>query len=346
VIYLTTRLHFSEPQAISGYSLYVALCYLSPLLGGYVADVYLGRFGAIVAFNIAYLAGVVIWGGTAFIDSLAGCIVGLVLMGLGTGGIKPNISPLGADQLVNASERQLISYFFWFYFSVNFGSTISYIVTPLVRVAAGFGAAILLAFGMLLLSFILLIIGRPCYRMQPPSGVSVYSAVIRVMSAACPCRCPCNGRRGRAASMGMDAAASVKGPMSSSLEGLPLLRSSQRQQNHLDEVATGAAGAGYDIDGAKNDHSTTSVAEAPLHIGIDTRAGRSICSASSSSSSSTSAQPVSASGAKSIFDWLQRARGAVPDADVDASIRIFRLLPLFACLPFFWMLFDSQDSIW
>ena len=48
----------------------------------------------------------------------------------------------------------------------------------------------------------------------------------------------------------------------------------------------------------------------------------------------------------SIFSWLLRARATVPEADVEGTIRLFRILPLFACLPFFWMLFDSQDSVW
>ena len=74
---------------------------------------YFGRFRTIVAFNVAYLLGVATWGTTAFVKSWPGCAVGLALMALGTGGIKPNISPLGADQLAGASERVLMAYFFW-----------------------------------------------------------------------------------------------------------------------------------------------------------------------------------------------------------------------------------------
>ena len=136
VLYLKS-LGFSDANAVTAYSLYLAGCYLSPLLGGYISDgearscyslsslascntisplpsaVYLGRFRTIVTFNVSYILGVTIWGGTAFINSTPGCLIGLALMALGTGGIKPNISPLGADQLIGASERQLIAYFFW-----------------------------------------------------------------------------------------------------------------------------------------------------------------------------------------------------------------------------------------
>lgn len=113
VIFLTSRVHISDANAASIYSLYIALSYFSPLLGGYVADVWLGRFYTILCFNVAYLIGVATWAATSTSDSLAGCLCGLSLMALGAGGIKPNISPLGADQLVGASETQLVEYFFW-----------------------------------------------------------------------------------------------------------------------------------------------------------------------------------------------------------------------------------------
>lgn len=79
----------------------------------FASVVYLGRYRTILLFNLSYIAGVAIWGGTAFFNSWPGCAIGLTLMALGTGGIKPNISPLGADQLFGASERQLMAYFFW-----------------------------------------------------------------------------------------------------------------------------------------------------------------------------------------------------------------------------------------
>jgi dipeptide/tripeptide permease len=54
-------------------------------------------------------------------------------------GIKPCVSAFGGDQFVQSNEREVTSYFMAFYFSINFGSFFSYIITPLARYA---GAAV------------------------------------------------------------------------------------------------------------------------------------------------------------------------------------------------------------
>ena len=59
---------------------------------------------------------------------------GLALIALGTGGIKPCVSAFGGDQFqLPEQERQLQSFFTVFYFSINAGSFISTIVTPILR---------------------------------------------------------------------------------------------------------------------------------------------------------------------------------------------------------------------
>jgi solute carrier family 15 (oligopeptide transporter), member 1 len=60
--------------------------------------------------------------------------VGLVLIGLGTGGIKPCVSAFGGDQFViPEQERQLQQFFSIFYFAVNGGSLLSTFITPILR---------------------------------------------------------------------------------------------------------------------------------------------------------------------------------------------------------------------
>ena len=59
---------------------------------------------------------------------------GLALIALGTGGIKPCVSGFGGDQFqLPEQERQLQTFFTVFYFSINAGSFISTIVTPILR---------------------------------------------------------------------------------------------------------------------------------------------------------------------------------------------------------------------
>ena len=60
--------------------------------------------------------------------------IGLGLIALGTGGIKPCVSAFGGDQFqLPEQERQLQTFFSVFYFSINAGSFISTIVTPILR---------------------------------------------------------------------------------------------------------------------------------------------------------------------------------------------------------------------
>lgn len=59
--------------------------------------------------------------------------IGLIVIGLGTGGIKPCVQPFGADQFVKGQEKQLAQFFSIFYFLINAGSTISILVTPIFR---------------------------------------------------------------------------------------------------------------------------------------------------------------------------------------------------------------------
>jgi solute carrier family 15 oligopeptide transporter 1 len=61
-------------------------------------------------------------------------LLGLGLIALGTGGIKPCVSAFGGDQFhIPGQEKQLQQFFFVFYFAVNSGSLISTFVTPILR---------------------------------------------------------------------------------------------------------------------------------------------------------------------------------------------------------------------
>lgn len=77
-----------------------------PLFGAYVADTWLGRFNTIWISICISITGHAILTASAAPEvlknthsSLAAFIVGIIVMGIGTGGFKPNISPLVAEQI-------------------------------------------------------------------------------------------------------------------------------------------------------------------------------------------------------------------------------------------------------
>lgn len=107
-------------------------CYFLPLLGGIIADRWLGRYWTIVGFSVPYVAGHFVLG----LPSTTALFVALALLAGGSGVIKPNISTLLGhtyDQLRPGQKQLRAAAFNWFYFSVNIGALISMFCLPLVR---------------------------------------------------------------------------------------------------------------------------------------------------------------------------------------------------------------------
>ena len=105
-------------------------------------------------------------------------LIGLALIAIGTGGIKPCVSAFGGDQFkLPEQERQLQTFFSVFYFAINSGALISTFVTPILRQDVkcfGDDTCYSLAFGvpafLMLAATVILVIGKPMYVMKPPQG--------------------------------------------------------------------------------------------------------------------------------------------------------------------------------
>lgn len=86
-------------------------CYVTPILGAIVADQYLGRYNTILYFAMIYIVGLIILLCTSLpvaIEhgaALGGLIAAMIIIGLGTGGIKSNVSPLIAEQYRETTQR-------------------------------------------------------------------------------------------------------------------------------------------------------------------------------------------------------------------------------------------------
>ena len=118
VLFFQTRLGYSNAVADVQYSAWSGMCYVTPLIGGFVADSYLGRYNTIVLFATIYLGGLVLATLVAVPDYTHEGLVFLALyiIALGTGGIKPNVSTLGADQFDDRIEEEKeakASFFSW-----------------------------------------------------------------------------------------------------------------------------------------------------------------------------------------------------------------------------------------
>ncbi|XP_063353967.1 solute carrier family 15 member 1 [Pelmatolapia mariae] len=148
VLYFKYFLQWDEDLATSIYHTFVALCYLTPILGAIVADSWLGKFKTIIYLSIVYTIGQVAMAVSAVHDitdsnrdgtpdnmtfHVALSMVGLFLIALGTGGIKPCVAAFGGDQFSEHQDKQRRTFFSVFYLCINGGSLLSTIITPILR---------------------------------------------------------------------------------------------------------------------------------------------------------------------------------------------------------------------
>nr|CCA25575.1 Protondependent Oligopeptide Transporter (POT) Family putative [Albugo laibachii Nc14] len=118
-------------------STWTSICYLSPILGGYIADEKWGRFKTLAVFGIWYTIGIYTVSISALPEvmeypQLASwlCHCGLFVgVAVGTGAIKANVITFGADQFdtqISSQVVQLHQYFKYFYSLINIGAIFSY----------------------------------------------------------------------------------------------------------------------------------------------------------------------------------------------------------------------------
>jgi dipeptide/tripeptide permease len=131
-LYLTSVLGFAATDAGPIQYRFKAAVYFLPLLGGFIADRFFGKYWTIVGFSIPYVAGHFILG----IPHPIAVYIALALLAGGSGVIKPNISTLMGqtyDEQRPGQEKLLSSAFLWFYFAINVGSLISTFALPAIR---------------------------------------------------------------------------------------------------------------------------------------------------------------------------------------------------------------------
>ena len=109
--------------------------YFLPILGAILADGWLGKYWTILSLSIVYCLGnltlafmATSWG--IAIGQRTMLAIGLYLICLGAGGIKPCVSANVGDQFGESNRHLLSKMFGWFYFSINAGSFISSILCP------------------------------------------------------------------------------------------------------------------------------------------------------------------------------------------------------------------------
>jgi POT family proton-dependent oligopeptide transporter len=159
-----------QAAAKSTFHLFVAGVYFFPLLGGWLADRWLGKYRTILYISVLYVLGHAML--AAFESDKHGFYAGLFLIALGSGGIKPCVSAMVGDQF-DASRKHLASKVFSiFYWSINFGSFFASLLIP--KTLKLYGPTVAFGIPGVLMAIALAVFwaGRDTYVKVPPSGPS------------------------------------------------------------------------------------------------------------------------------------------------------------------------------
>ena len=130
ILFMTKVLMMKDGDASQIFGSYTGLVYLTPLLGGYLCDKFLGNRHSIIIGGVLMALGQFLMFMSANLGANGGVVVmwaGLTAIIIGNGFFKPNISTM-VGQLYPAGDRRIDSAFTIFYMGINLGAFFSPLV--------------------------------------------------------------------------------------------------------------------------------------------------------------------------------------------------------------------------
>jgi len=165
----------SENDAGKWFHIFVASNYFFPIFGALLADSLWGKYRTIFWLSIVYCFGHF---ALAMSDTRLGLALGLGLIAVGSGGIKPCVSANVGDQF-GASNQHLVSRAFgWFYFSINAGSFFSILLIPYLLEHYGSTVAFAVPGILMAIATVVFALGRTRFVHVPPRGRAFLNEVL------------------------------------------------------------------------------------------------------------------------------------------------------------------------
>ncbi|KAM5225700.1 solute carrier family 15 member 3 [Hipposideros larvatus] len=218
VLYLNSEnLQWAGEQASRAALVFLGASYLLAPVGGWLADVYLGRFRAIALSLLLYLVASSLLPVTAVSDGrrsfcgempeaqLApacpsrGCLrsspspycaptlyVGLLLLALAASSVRSNLTSFGADQVMELGRHANRRFFNWFYWSINVGAVLSLLVVAFIQQNISFLVGYSIPVGCVGLAFFVFLFATPIFITKPPTGSQVSSMLKLALQNCCP----------------------------------------------------------------------------------------------------------------------------------------------------------------
>ena len=168
--------------------------YFFPLLGGWLSDRFFGKYNTVLWFSLIYCAGHACL--ALFEDSRQGFFMGLLLIALGSGGIKPLVVSFVGDQFDQSNKSMAKVVFDFFYWIINFGSFFASLLMPLFLRSYGPSIAFGIPGALMFIATLIFWLGRKQYVRVPPTRGEDPDSFYNVARTALLSRAQGQGRPG------------------------------------------------------------------------------------------------------------------------------------------------------
>lgn len=179
VVFMTTYLMdssgvlrtMSDGEATFWYHIFGMANYIVPIVGAVIADAVWGKYKTIILLSLVYCLGHL---ALAIDDTRQGLAIGLGLIAIGSGGIKPCVSAHLGDQYKDSPSGKISEGYSLFYIAINLGAFISTLLTPLLLTWYGPSVAFGVPGILMALATFIFWKGRHRYVVQPPTPFTQY----------------------------------------------------------------------------------------------------------------------------------------------------------------------------
>jgi proton-dependent oligopeptide transporter, POT family len=177
ILYLTKHWLFGDGEANIIYGAYTSLVYITPVLGGYLADRYLGQRKAVLFGGLLLALGHVLMAfegtGGQSDPTINVFWLALAFIIVGSGFLKANISVI-VGQLYNLTDNRRDGAYSIFYMGINTGAALGTILVGYLGETVGWGYGFGLAGIGMVLGLIIFAIGKPALRGkgEPPRALA------------------------------------------------------------------------------------------------------------------------------------------------------------------------------
>ncbi|XP_003802727.1 solute carrier family 15 member 3 isoform X1 [Otolemur garnettii] len=218
VLYLNSvNFNWAGQQASRAALVFLGASYLLAPVGGWLADVYLGRYRAVAISLLLYLVASGLLPATAFPDGRRsfcgempasplgpacpspGCrtsspspycaptlYAGLLLLALAASSVRSNLTSFGADQVMDLGRNATRRFFNWFYWSINLGAVLSLLVVAFIQQNISFLLGYSIPVGCVGLAFFIFLFATPVFITKPPAGSQVSTMLKLALQNCCP----------------------------------------------------------------------------------------------------------------------------------------------------------------